>query len=177
MECVAIHTHRRDPKIRTPELLVQLFHRRHFSTTRGAPRSPDVHQHDFPPIIGEGSRLVRAQVRGAESRSARSYLNGVNLRTQPDRERDAEHGGHHDARDQCPLLPVRHAVTMQRRRSSCTSRAGSALANTALPATKVSAPASCAAAIVCLAMPPSTSRKNRASCVVRSVWARRILSF
>src|SRR6266446_6891593 len=40
-----------------------------------------------------------------------------------------------------PLLPVRHTVTMQRRRSSCTSRAGSALAKIALPATNVSAPA------------------------------------
>src|SRR5439155_1380514 len=39
--------------------------------------------------------------------------------------------------DQRPLLPVRHAVTMQRRLSSCTSRPGSALAKIAFPATNV----------------------------------------
>src|SRR6266566_2669420 len=67
----------------------------------------------------------------------------IELRPQLDGERDAEHRRHHDAGDQRPLLPVRHTLTMQRRRSSCTSRPGSALPNTALPATNVSAPACC----------------------------------
>src|SRR6266545_7661748 len=141
MKWVAIHTDCNNPKTRSRKLLIELFHRRHFSTTGRAPRRPNVDQHDLAAIIGDGGRLVGAQITGGEVRRARPDLDGVELGPQLDCERDAEHGRHPHARDQRPLLPVRHAVTMQRRRSSCTSRAGSALAKMAWPATKVSAPA------------------------------------
>jgi len=48
---------------------------------------------------------------------------------------------------------------------------------TELPATKVSAPAACAAAIVCAVIPPSTSRNAREPRAVSSSRARRIFSF
>src|SRR5207253_3029706 len=170
VERVAVDADRGDAEVGAGEFLVQAFHRRHFRAAGRAPRRPDVEQHHLASIIGDGRRLVRAQIRGGEIRRARPDLHRVELGPQLDRERDAEHGRHHDAGDQRPLLTVRHTVTMQRRRSSRTSRPGSPLAKTALPATNVSAPAWCAAAMVCFVIPPSTSRKNCVWCVVRSAW-------
>src|SRR5947208_1984056 len=72
----------------------------------------------------------------------------IDLRTDLERERRAEHQRHHDADRDRPLPRCRHTVTRQRRRRSRTSRAGSPLVKIAWPATNVSAPAAWAVATV-----------------------------
>src|SRR5881394_1282995 len=171
-EGVSVDADRGNPKVRAGQLLVQLLHRRHLGAARWTPRRPNVDQNHLAAIVAQRGRALGPQVGGLEGGRTGSDLDRVQLRPQLDRQRDAKDRRRHQACNQGPLLPVRHTVTMQRRRSSWTSRPGSALAKIALPATNVSAPAWCASAIVCFVIPPSTSKKNCAWCVVRRVWAR-----
>src|SRR5438034_3726274 len=174
---VLIHAHGDDAEVAPLEVLAELLHRGHLEAAGVAPGRPDVEEHDLPAVVREGRGLAGARVHDAKVGSARAGSDQVELGAELDRERDAEHDGHRRARDQAPLARARHTVTKQRRRSSCTSRVGSALANTAFPATNVSAPAACAAAIVWREMPPSTSRNAREPRAFNSSRARRILSF
>src|SRR5437016_5032295 len=130
-----------EAKIAAGQPAVQLLHGRHLDLARRAPRRPDVEEHHLAPVVLDFSGRAARQLHRVEFRRGRAHLEQIDLRPQLDRERDAEDRRRQDARDERPLLPIRHAVTMQRRRSSCTSRAGSPPAKMALPATNVSAPA------------------------------------
>src|SRR5437762_678385 len=90
-------------------------------------------------------------------------------------QRHAEHEPHDRADRDRPGPRRGHTVARHWRRSSRTSRAGSELVKIALPATKVSAPAACAATIVWGVIPPSTSSTARLRCAESSSRARRIL--
>src|SRR6266568_4181106 len=177
VERVAVDAHRHDPEVGARELLVQPLHRRHLHAAWRAPGGPHVQQDDLAAVIGQRGRAAAAQVRAVKRRRRSAHFDQVELRPQLHGEGHAEDDRHHDAGHERPLLAVCHTLTRQRRRSSPTARAGSPLVKIALPATNVSAPAWCASAIVCAVIPPSTSKKHRALCVVRSAWARWILSF
>src|SRR5437867_12285375 len=159
------------------EPLMQALHGGHLDAARLAPRRPHVEQDHRAAVVGQRDAAAGRQARGPELGGPRSHGDEIDLRPDLDDERGAEHERRHDPDADRPLTRVAHTVTKQRRLSSRTSRPGSGLANTALPATNVSAPAVCVAATVCRFMPPSTSRNAREPCALRSSRARRILSF
>src|SRR5213080_3835736 len=173
-----VDAHRRYPEVAAlPQPAVDPLHRGHLHAARLAPRRPDVEQHDFAAVIGEGGGAPGPQVGGVKRGSRGADAEQIDLRSNLDDQGGAEHQRHHHADPHGPLPRCRHTVTRQRRRRSWTSRAGSLLAKIALPATKVSAPAAWAVAMVCEEIPPSTSRNAREPCAVSSSRARRILSF
>src|SRR3989449_3420424 len=173
-----IDAHRQDLEVLPPaEPLMQALHGGHLDAARLAPRRPHIEEDDLAAVVGQRDAAAGRQARGPELGGPRSHGDEIDLRSDLDDERGAEHERRHDPDADRPLTRVAHTVTKQRRLSSRTSRPGSGLANTALPATNVSAPAACAAAIVCGVMPPSTSRNAREPCALRSSRARRILSF
>src|SRR4051794_18577787 len=88
------------------------------------------------------SRLCRVEVLGLEIRSAGADVDWERLI--PDPIRDGARGtgdAEHDGGKEEPLLPRRHVATEHLARRVLISAAASLEANTALPATKVSAPA------------------------------------
>src|SRR6266540_4413933 len=176
VERIAVDTHRQDAEVGARELLVQPLHGGHFDAARRAPSGPHVDENHLAAVIRERHRPAGAEVGRVELWGGGPGPEHFDLGPQLDGQGHAEHERHPDARDQRPLLAVRHTVTRQRRRSSWTSRAGSALAKTAFPVTKVSAPAWCAAAIVWRVIPPSTSRNACERWAVSRARARRILS-
>src|SRR2546427_535771 len=172
-----VDAHGDDREILTRKLLVEPLQRRHLDAARRAPRGPDVEQDDPPAVGGERRRLSGAQVHGTELRRPRPDADEVDLGPDLRRQRHPEDQRRSGPDPDRPLPQLRHTVTRQRRRSSWTSRPGSAPVKTELPATKVSPPAACAAAIVCGVIPPSTSRNAREPRAVSSSRARRIFSF
>src|SRR4029077_14003827 len=173
-----VDAHRHYPEIAAPpEPAIQALHRRHLHATRQAPGGPNVEQHDLATVVGERRGASGPQVFGVKRGCGGAHPQQVDLGRDFDGEGGAEHQRHDDADRDRPLARRRHTVTRQRRRRSRTSRAGSPLVKIALPATNVSAPAACAAAMVWDVIPPSTSRKARDPCAASSSRARRILSF
>src|SRR2546423_1094439 len=174
---VLVDAHRHHPEAAAAELARQALERRHLDPARQAPRRPEIQEHHLPAIVRERRGAPGGQVLGVKVRRARSDAEQVDLGTDLDRQGRPEHDGHGDPDRERPAPGVAHTVTRQRCFRSRTSRAGSGLPKTAFPTTNVSAPAACAAAMVCEVMPPSTSRNARDPFVVSSSRARRILSF
>src|SRR5438105_470974 len=172
-----VDAYRDDREVRSGELRVQPLERRHLDPARRAPGGPHVEQDDLAAVIGERRGPPRAQVHGSKRGRARAHCDQVELGPDLRRQRYAEDQRRRGPDPDRPLPHLHHTVTRQRRRSSWTSRAGSAPVKTALPATNVSAPAACAAAIVCGVMPPSTSRNARDPRAASSSRARPIFSF
>src|SRR5438876_12269018 len=166
---------RHDGKVVPGELAMQPLHGRHLDATRLAPGGPDVDQDDLAAVVGERGRAPRAQVDRSELGGSGPDRHEVELRPDLDHQRHAEHEPHHRADRDRPGPRRGHTVARHWRRSSRTSRAGSELVKIALPATKVSAPAACAATIVWGVIPPSTSSTARLRCAESSSRARRIL--
>src|SRR5947207_2197475 len=173
---VLVHADGDDAKVRPRELLRQPLQRRHLDAARQAPRGPDVDQDRPPAVVVERRRLAAEPIDGGERRRVRANAEQRDLGAEADDEDGRVDRRRHDPVHHGPLPLPAHTATRQRRRSSATSRAGSALPKTATPATNVSAPAACASAIVSRAMPPSTSMNAREPCAVSSARARRILS-
>src|SRR3989442_171597 len=173
-----VDAHRHYPEVAAlPQPAVDPLHRGHLYAARLAPRRPDVEQHDFAAVIGEGGGSPGPQVSGVKRRSGEPDAEKTDRRSTRKAEGGAKPQANHHADPHGPLPLCRHPVTRQRRRRSWTSRAGSLLVKIALPATNVSAPAAWAVAMVCEEIPPSTSRHAREPCAVSSSRARRILSF
>src|SRR5438132_4002641 len=168
--------HRHVRQAAASELAGQPLERRHLDTAWLAPRRPEIQEHHPAAIVRERGRAPGGQVLRAEVGRARAHAEQVDLGTELHRQRGPEHQRHGDADRERPAPRVAHTVTRQRRFRSRTSRAGSGLAKIAFPTTNVSAPAACAAAMVCEVMPPSTSRNAPDPRAVRSSRARRILS-
>src|SRR5438477_7283776 len=166
-----------DREVGSGELPVESLERRHLDPAGRAPGGPHVEQDDSAAVVRERRRPSRPQVHGAERGGPRPDADQVELRPDLGRQHHAEHQRRCAPDPDRPMPHRHHTVTRHQRRSSWTSRAGLAPAKTALPATNVSAPAACAAAIVCGVMPPSTSRNAREPCAARSSRARRIFSF
>src|SRR5438445_40050 len=168
---VLIHAHGNDPKVGAGEFLRQPLQRRHLHAAGRAPRGPDVDEDGPPAVVLERGGTPGAEIDRGERRGFRPHAEQGHLRPQLDDQGDGKDGRRHHPRHQCPLPRSLHTATRQRRRSSATSRPGSALPNTALPATNVSAPATCASAIVSVVIPPSISRNAREPCAVQPVGA------
>src|ERR1043166_3048585 len=171
-----VDAHRHHPESVAAEASVQPLHRGHLHATGQAPRRPHVEQHDLAAIVRERRRTARPQVGGVEPGSRGANAEEVDLRADLDDQRGAEDQRHDDTDRDAPATRLGHTVTTHRRRRSRPSRAGWALASSAWPATNVSAPAACAAAIVWDVIPPSTSRNAREPCAASISRARRILS-
>src|SRR2546423_146629 len=173
---VLVHADGDDAKVRARELLRQPLQRRHLDAARRAPRGPDVEQDGLPAVVLERRGPAAAQIDRGERRRLGAHAQQCYLRAEADDEDGREDRRRHDPGHHGPLPLPAHTATRQRRRSSATSRPGSALPKTALPATNVSAPAACASAIVSRPMPPSTSMNAREPCAVSSARVRRSLS-
>src|SRR5690348_1386033 len=175
LRAVGVDAHRENPErgIRA-EVLLQALDRRHLDAAGLAPGGPDVEEQHPAPVVAQLRGPVGGEIHRLEFRRPRAHPHQHDLGAELDRERDGEHDRHHDRNHRGPLPPRAHTVTAQRRRSSRTSAAGSAALKTAWPATKVSAPAARAAAMVSRVIPPSTSRKTL-GWRARSAFARRIL--
>src|SRR5690606_4084360 len=130
---------------------------------RSAPGRPNVHQGDVAAIgIAEGDGLA-----GLDRHRGEVGCHGADA--------DWGHGaagqGESHEQDRAHHQPAPAAL-----RSARTASAGSGAPNTAVPATKVSAPARCASAIVSVVMPPSTSSTASELCESSSLRTRLILS-
>src|SRR5450432_2358238 len=160
-----------------PHRLMQLLDRGHLIAARQAERAPDVEKHDLPLVIRKGLRARRrVDRRRMKLWRLRSYRHRIQLIAEHPRrgeERAAEYDD--DQRDDRPLLARGHARSVQSARSAPISARGSGAANTAWPATKVSAPARHTSAIVSRLIPPSTSSIARLFVSVSRERARRTL--
>src|SRR6185437_3282990 len=151
---------RDDPEPVRPERALELLDARHLDAAWRAPRCPDVEQDHLAAIISERACPGR---RGdglcVEVGRARTHRHGEELVAHDAGGREQHAASHeHEQSHDGPLLPDRHAVSMQRSLSAAISAFGSGAPNTACPATTASAPARHTDVIVSRLIPPSTSR-------------------
>src|SRR2546423_505298 len=155
-----VDANRHDLQALRSVIFVQRLDARHLHAARQAPRRPDVDHEDLAAIIGEGP-LAGHRVEGvggelwrfATELDRKELVPEVMCGAVRDSRRYAD-----DERTDRQLSSAGHAWAVQRLRRSSISACGFLAAKMALPATKVSAPASHTDLIVFLSMPPSTSR-------------------
>src|SRR4051794_6318527 len=173
-----VDAHRRDGEPLGSSLEIELLHGGHFDLARYAPGGPDVHQgHLAGIVLVQGHRVARGQIHDPEIGGPPADFDrrGVGPELGDGEGAHAEAEQHHQDHEPLPGHQGQ-ASTAQRRRSSRTARAGSAAPNTAVPATKVSAPAPHASAMVSAVIPPSTSSAAREPARSSTARTRRILS-
>src|ERR1019366_5932336 len=174
-----------DPEPFRLHLPIEPLQARHLGAARRAPGGPEIEQDHVSLVVGDCLRpgdgfavrraecdRHRAKVRRLAARLHLGEVAAEDLRGGHDR--DGRHDD--DADDECPLPGAAHTVSTQSARNARISAAGSFAPKTALPATKVSAPARQHASIVSRATPPSTSRAAPLLALSRIARARRILS-
>src|SRR5690349_16252436 len=166
-----VDAYRHDPEGGIRHQVVQTLDGRHLDPAGLAPRGPDVDEQHLPPVIRDRSRPARGQIDGVKIRRLGSDSHERDLRQNLDHQRHHQNDGADGATDHPPAL-AGHVAPPQRRRSSLTCAPGSAAPKTACPATKVSAPAWWAPAMVSGPMPPSTSREMSRRLPDRSARAR-----
>src|SRR5581483_1857549 len=179
---LGVDTHGDDFEPLWAKVMIQPLNRRHFDDTRGAPSGPDVEQYHGAPVLVQplGSPIsIHTQCSKIRSFGTETHQKKFVAVPVEQRERRERQNPDSDT-DHCPLLPSGHVKTsvpsLARRRSSPISARGSAAANTACPATNVSAPARKHVPIVSRLIPPSTSSTARLLVRVMSSRVRRILS-
>src|SRR2546428_418991 len=105
----------------------QALHGGHLDAARLAPRRPHIEEDDLAAVVGQRDAAAGRQARGPELGGPRSHGDEIDLRSDLDDERGAEHERRHDPDADRPLTRVAPSVTKQRRlscRCTCTVASG-----------------------------------------------------
>src|SRR5262245_56309854 len=149
-----IDTHRRDPESAAAERIVEPLHGGHFDFAGHAPGGPDVHQgHVASIVLPYGNRITGCQIHRAVVGRLGSDRDLLDVGTGPDQCRASQYQPGQDRADEYPLFGHDYALSVQRRLSPRTASAMSGCPKTAVPATKVSAPARHADSMVSRVIP------------------------